>query len=97
MRYSIAFAVATASVANAGFCSDAFEEGGNFFCPNAVKQIKYDGLDIAGKYRAVAQMTESGTCTFEDKAYSGPIAPFDEDVSIRFLVPIWCKATPALT
>ncbi|KAI1448684.1 putative TOS1-like glycosyl hydrolase-domain-containing protein [Annulohypoxylon stygium] len=97
MRYSIAFAVATASVANAGFCSDAFEEGGNFFCPNAVKQIKYDGLDIAGKYRAVAQMTESGTCTFEDKAYSGPIAPFDEDLTLHFRGPLSLKSVAVYT
>ncbi|KAI2472518.1 putative TOS1-like glycosyl hydrolase-domain-containing protein [Annulohypoxylon bovei var. microspora] len=97
MRYSIAFAVATASVANAGFCSDAFEEAGNYFCPNAVKQIKYNGLDIAGKYRAVSQMTDSGTCTFEDKDYSGPIAPFDEDLTMHFRGPLSLKSVAVYT
>ncbi|KAI1099958.1 putative TOS1-like glycosyl hydrolase-domain-containing protein [Jackrogersella minutella] len=97
MKYSIAFAVATASVANAGFCSDAFQEAGNFFCPNAVKQIKYNGLDIAGKYRAVAQMTDAGTCTFEDQDYSGPIAPFDEDLTLHFRGPLSLKSVAVYT
>ncbi|KAI1459559.1 putative TOS1-like glycosyl hydrolase-domain-containing protein [Annulohypoxylon moriforme] len=97
MRYSIAFAAAAASVANAGSCSNAFEIGGNYFCPNAVKQIKYDGLDIAGKYRAVAQMTDSGTCTFEDQAYSGPIAPFDEDLTLHFRGPLSLKSVAVYT
>ncbi|KAI1774701.1 putative TOS1-like glycosyl hydrolase-domain-containing protein [Hypoxylon cercidicola] len=88
MKYSSALVVAAASVANAGFCNDAFEEFGNFFCPNPVKQIKYSGLDIAGKYRAVATMDNSGTCTFEDKDYSGPIAPFDEDLTMHFRGPL---------
>ncbi|KAI6088154.1 putative TOS1-like glycosyl hydrolase-domain-containing protein [Hypoxylon rubiginosum] len=88
MKYSSAIVVAAASVANAGFCNDAFEEFGNFFCPNAVKQIKYSGLDISGKYRAVATMDNSGTCTYEDKDYSGPIAPFDEDLTMHFRGPL---------
>ncbi|KAI2604684.1 putative TOS1-like glycosyl hydrolase-domain-containing protein [Hypoxylon sp. NC1633] len=97
MKYSTAIVVAAASVANAGFCNDAFEELGNFFCPNAVKQIKYSGLDIAGKYRAVAQMDASGTCTFEDKDYSGPIAPFDEDLTLHFRGPLELKSIAVYT
>ncbi|KAI0384160.1 putative TOS1-like glycosyl hydrolase-domain-containing protein [Hypomontagnella monticulosa] len=97
MKYSTAIVVAAASVANAGFCSDAFEEFGNFFCPNAVKQIKYSGLDIAGKYRAVAQMDNSGTCTFKDKDYSGPIAPFDEDLTLHFRGPLELKSVAVYT
>ncbi|KAI1399203.1 putative TOS1-like glycosyl hydrolase-domain-containing protein [Hypoxylon fuscum] len=88
MKYSSALVVAAASVANAGYCTDAFEEMGNWFCPQPVKQIKYSGLDIAGKYRAVAQMDASGTCTFEDKDYSGPIAPFSEDLTMHFRGPL---------
>ncbi|KAI0178834.1 putative TOS1-like glycosyl hydrolase-domain-containing protein [Hypoxylon sp. FL1284] len=92
MKYSTAIVVAAASVANAGFCEDAFQEFGNFFCPNAVKQIKYGNLDIAGKYRAVANMDNSGTCTFEDKDYSGPIAPFNEDLTMHFRGPVSVKS-----
>ncbi|KAI0007777.1 putative TOS1-like glycosyl hydrolase-domain-containing protein [Xylariaceae sp. FL0662B] len=88
MKYSSAIMVAAASVANAGFCTDAFEEFGNFFCPNAVKQIKYSGLDIPGKYRAVSKMDNTGVCEFEDKDYSGPIAPFDEGLAAVFRGPV---------
>ncbi|KAI1132698.1 TOS1 protein [Nemania abortiva] len=91
MKYSSAVLLGSAaSAVSAGaFCSDAVQDIlGNFFCPGAVKQIKYDGLDIAGKYRAVATMDNSGTCTYEDKAYSGPIAPYDEDLSMHFRGPI---------
>ncbi|KAI1479065.1 hypothetical protein K445DRAFT_53731 [Daldinia sp. EC12] len=97
MKYSTALVVATASVVNAGFCNDAFEEFGNFFCPNAVKQVKYSGLDIAGKYRAVAQMDNNGLCTFQDKDYSGPIAPFDEDLTLHFRGPLELKTVAIFT
>ncbi len=75
-------------VSGSAFCSDAVQDIlGNYFCPGAVKQIKYDGLDIPGKYRAVASMDNSGACTYEDKDYSGPIAPYDEGVSLPALAP----------
>lgn len=79
MRYSVISALAAATAVNAGGCSNPTNEGGNYFC-SAVKQIKYGGLDIAGSYRAVSHMDNTGACTFEDKNYSGPIAPFDEEV-----------------
>ncbi|KAJ8119369.1 hypothetical protein ONZ43_g3665 [Nemania bipapillata] len=91
MRYSSAVLFGSAaSVVSAGaYCADAVQDAlGNYFCPGGVKQIKYDGLDIPGKYRAVASMDNSGTCTYEDKAYSGPIAPYDEGLSMHFRGPI---------
>jgi len=91
MKYTSAFLFGgAATVVSAGaFCSDAVQDGiGNFFCPGGVKQIKYGGLDIPGKYRAVATMDNSGTCTYEDRAYSGPIAPYDEGLSMHFRGPI---------
>ncbi|KAI0443226.1 putative TOS1-like glycosyl hydrolase-domain-containing protein [Xylaria telfairii] len=91
MRYTSAVLVGgAASVVSAGaFCADSVQDLiGNFFCPGAVTQIKYDGLDIPGKYRAVASMDNSGTCTYEDKNYSGPIAPYDEGLSLHFRGPL---------
>lgn len=90
MRYTSAvlFGGAASVVSGSAFCSDAVQDIlGNYFCPGAVKQIKYDGLDIPGKYRAVASMDNSGACTYEDKDYSGPIAPYDEGVSLLALAP----------
>lgn len=91
MKYAAAMVLASAAAVNAGFCADAINEGGNFFCPNAVKQIKYTGLDGSGKYRAVSKMDSTGTCTFEDKTYSGPIAPFDEELSMHIRGPFQLK------
>ncbi|KAI0197668.1 putative TOS1-like glycosyl hydrolase-domain-containing protein [Astrocystis sublimbata] len=91
MKYSSAVLVGgAASVVSAGgFCADSVQDAiGNFFCPGGVKQIKYDGLDIPGKYRAVATMDASGACTYEDRPYSGPIAPYDEGLSMHFRGPL---------
>lgn len=81
MKYSVVSVLAAATAVYAGGCDNPTNEGGNYFC-SAVKQIKYDGLDIPGSYRAVKHMDNSGACTFETKDYSGPIAPFDEEVSL---------------
>ncbi|GAW16129.1 hypothetical protein ANO14919_055520 [Xylariales sp. No.14919] len=100
MKYTsaILFGGAASVVSASGYCSDAVQDLlGNFFCPGAVKQIKYDGLDIPGKYRAVATMDNSGACTFEDKAYSGPIAPYDEDLSLHFRGPLRLKNVAVYT
>ena len=76
MKYSMVFAAAAATAVQA----DCNNEGGNFFC-KAVKALQYEGLDIAGNYKAVTSMGSNGACDFSDVAFSGPIAPFDEDVS----------------
>ncbi|KAJ3557820.1 hypothetical protein NPX13_g9850 [Xylaria arbuscula] len=91
MKYTSAVLLggAASAVSASGYCADAVQDIlGNYYCPGAVKQIKYDGLDIPGKYRAVAEMTNDGTCTFETKEYSGPIAPYDEGLSMHFRGPL---------
>ncbi|KAK8064904.1 hypothetical protein PG994_007542 [Apiospora phragmitis] len=82
MKYSMVFAAAAATVVSAGNTGKCNDEGGNFFC-TAVKALQYDGLDVAGKYKAVTSMGADGSCNFADVAFSGPIAPFDEDLSIH--------------
>ncbi|KAI0473694.1 TOS1 protein [Xylariaceae sp. FL0804] len=90
MKYSSSLLVGClASVVNAGaYCADVVKDSGNYYCPGAVKQIKYAGLDIPGQYRAVSTMTNEGECTYETKEYSGPIAPYDEDLSMHFRGPL---------
>ncbi|KAI1501207.1 putative TOS1-like glycosyl hydrolase-domain-containing protein [Biscogniauxia marginata] len=87
MKYSAALlAGGAASVAyalNLGAACDAIEDGGNWYCSNPVSQFLYSDLNFPGKYRAVASMDTSGGCTFKDKAYQGPLAPYDEDLSIH--------------
>ncbi|KAI0015230.1 putative TOS1-like glycosyl hydrolase-domain-containing protein [Xylariomycetidae sp. FL0641] len=91
MKYTAALLLGcAASGVHAGaFCANSVQDPlGNYFCPGAVKQIKYSGLDIPGKYRAVASMDDSGTCSFKDHDYSGPIAPYDEGLSMHFRGPL---------
>ncbi|KAI1309750.1 putative TOS1-like glycosyl hydrolase-domain-containing protein [Xylaria venustula] len=91
MKYTSAVLLGSAaSVVSAGaYCADSVQDVlGNYYCPGAVKQIKYDGLDIPGQYRAVATMDNTGTCTYETKTYSGPIAPYDEGLSLHFRGPL---------
>ena len=82
MKYTTAFAVAAAVARQAqAQQTNCKNEGGNYFC-SAVKALKYDGLDVAGKYQAVSAMKDDGSCDYKDVDYSGPIAPFDEDVRL---------------
>ncbi|KAI1492763.1 putative TOS1-like glycosyl hydrolase-domain-containing protein [Biscogniauxia mediterranea] len=87
MKYSsvlLAGSAASGAYAlNLGAICDAIEDGGNWYCSNPVSQFLYSDLNFPGKYRAVASMDNSGTCTFKDRAYQGPLAPFDEDLSLH--------------
>lgn len=65
----------------------ATNEGGNWFC-GAVDHILYSGIKGAGSYQAVTKMTESGECLRESRAYSGPLAPLDQDLSLHFRGPL---------
>jgi hypothetical protein len=84
MKYSSALLLGGAAFAAADLLCDSPVQDvlGNYFCPPSVKQIKYTGLDIPGKYRRVAQIDNTGVCTYEDYDYTGPIAPYDEGVSL---------------
>ncbi|KAJ1327766.1 Cell wall protein [Microdochium nivale] len=87
MKYTSAVLAAAVATVNADVA--AFNEGGNWFKGLAgVSQIKYGGLDIPGSYRAVSKMTADGVCEFVTKEYSGPIAPYDEDLSLHFRGPM---------
>ncbi|QUC17950.1 uncharacterized protein UV8b_02191 [Ustilaginoidea virens] len=68
----------------------ATNEGGNWFC-GAVNQILYQGIKGSGTFKAVTNMGASGACQTEDKAYSGPLAPLDEGLSLQFRGPLWLK------
>lgn len=81
MKYTTAMVLASAAAVSADCGVTSFEEGGNWYC-QAVSLIKYTGLDIGGTYSSVTAMNSDGSCSFQDTAYSGAIAPFDEDVSI---------------
>ncbi|KAF4784673.1 hypothetical protein HER10_EVM0011047 [Colletotrichum scovillei] len=68
----------------------AKEEGGNWFC-GAVDQILYSNVGHPGTYKAVNHMGDDGSCTFEDVAFSGPLAPFNEELMPVFRGPMQLK------
>ncbi|GAB0137539.1 hypothetical protein EsDP_00005799 [Epichloe bromicola] len=93
MKYTISVLLASAGWASAlkQQCSGtAINEGGNWFC-GAVDQIIYQGIQGSGKFQAVTHMGRNGECKFEDKPYSGPLAPLDDDLSIHIRGPISVK------
>ncbi|PHH84248.1 hypothetical protein CDD83_2245 [Cordyceps sp. RAO-2017] len=65
----------------------AVKDGGNWYC-GRVGRILYQGLNgRGGSYKDVTAMDSNGRCDFEDKPYSGPLAPLDEGLSIHFRGP----------
>ncbi|KAF3802921.1 PGA52-like protein [Colletotrichum gloeosporioides] len=93
MKPSTAVLLASASVAQAlQQCSSgtATEEGGNWWC-GVVEQILYSNVGHPGTYKAVSNMGEDGSCSFEDVAFSGPLAPFNEELTPLFRGPMNLK------
>ncbi|KAJ0160966.1 putative pga52 -like protein [Colletotrichum tanaceti] len=85
MKSSTVAMVASAAVGQAlQQCSGtAKQEGGNWFC-GAVDQILYSNVGHAGTYKAINHMGKDGSCTFDKIPFTGPLAPFNEE-----LVPIF--------
>ncbi|OHE97454.1 hypothetical protein CORC01_07236 [Colletotrichum orchidophilum] len=92
MKSSAIFMLASAAVGQAiQQCSGTpKEEGGNWFC-GAVEQISYLNVGGPGTYKAVSQMNEDGFCNFEDVAFSGALAPFNEELVPVFRGPMNLK------
>ncbi|GKT43113.1 PGA52-like protein [Colletotrichum spaethianum] len=92
MKSSTVVMLASAAVGQAiQQCSGtAKEEGGNWWC-GAVDQILYSNVGHPGTYKAVNYMGGDGSCTFEDVAFSGPLAPFNEELVPVFRGPMNLK------
>lgn len=86
MRYSSLLALATAiASASASGCDYV---GGNYYC-NEVSKIIYENVGFSGSYLDVTNMDESsGTCSSNVKSFLGPLAPFDEELSLHFRGPL---------
>jgi hypothetical protein len=95
------FATAAAILA---FCAGAIadqcasgssNEGGNWYC-QPVKGIQYSNVGGSGSYNKVTSMG-GGACGSQPLAYTGPLAPFDEEVSLHFRGPLQLKQFAAYT
>jgi hypothetical protein len=58
----------------------AWEADGNWYC-SPVKAIRYQNVGVPGTYSQATGMIGNGKCSFVEKPFSGPLSPFDEEVS----------------
>ncbi|EAQ92800.1 hypothetical protein CHGG_01035 [Chaetomium globosum CBS 148.51] len=66
-------------------------ESGNWYCQK-VQRISYENMDREGSYNQVVYMNqETGECKFMPARFSGPLAPFDEPLSLHFRGPLNLK------
>ncbi|OLN84353.1 PGA52-like protein [Colletotrichum chlorophyti] len=96
MKSSVVVMLASAAVGQAlQQCSGtAKEEGGNWWC-GAVEQILYSNVGHPGSYKAVSNMGDDGSCSFEDVPFLGPLAPFNEELVPVFRGPMNVKQVAA--
>ena len=95
---SIALAILAfcASSATADQCGRGSElSGGNYYCQE-VKSLQYSNVGHDGSYNEVTQMT-GGACSSKPHAYSGSLAPLNEEVSLHFRGPMHLKKVAAYT
>lgn len=85
-------ALAAAGAGLVGTASAACTQiGGNWYC-NLVDSITYTNFGKAGSYNRVSYMNPTGAvCNFSPTTYSGPLSPFDEEVSLHFRGPLQLK------
>ena len=67
--------------------SNCRELEGNWYCNN-VSAITYNNFGTSGTYD---QVTDMNGCKTKTVAYSGPLAPLDEEVTVVFRGPIRLK------
>ena len=58
-----------------------FELEGNEYC-TAVQAIRYENVGTPGTYGQIVEMSPGGKCSSVPKAFSGPLSPLDEEVSM---------------
>uniref|UniRef100_A0A060TBZ8 glucan endo-1,3-beta-D-glucosidase n=1 Tax=Blastobotrys adeninivorans TaxID=409370 RepID=A0A060TBZ8_BLAAD len=90
MKSSFLTSVAGALVAAAGVHAGCQNIAGNYYC-NQVNAVSYNQVGSSGSYKQITAMNDDGTCSSQDKEYSGNLAPFDEGLSVHFRGPIALK------
>lgn len=94
---SLGLVLGSAALASADCAVRSFNEGGNFFC-QAVARIQYTNVGHTATYEQVVGMDQnSGACQKVPKAFGGPMAPFDEEMSIHLRGPLRLKQFAAYT
>lgn len=80
---AVAVLAITTGVAGQGGCraNKGFMEAGNYYC-DSVKHIHYTGVSQSGTYNKVVDMKG---CQTEPHKFDGPMAPFNEEVSLPII------------
>ncbi|KAI9047709.1 hypothetical protein LZ554_008419 [Drepanopeziza brunnea f. sp. 'monogermtubi'] len=68
----------------------ATEVSGNWFCQE-VNAIKYHNVGLTGTYNEVVHMGSDGTCQTKVTHFRGPLAPFNEELSLHVRGPVALK------
>jgi hypothetical protein len=89
MKYSYSAAALFAATVSADLCHlGSSEVNGNWYC-QAVKGMTYTGVGKSGSYNKITNMdSTTGTCSSTPYAYSGAMAPLDEELSLHFRGPM---------
>lgn len=81
IKISFVVISALAMVVKADLCTlGAKEVNGDWYC-QAVDAIVYSNVGTPGQYNQIVEMGTDGVCQSQPKAFSGSIAPLDEEVS----------------
>ncbi|KAI9841081.1 MAG: target of Sbf [Thelocarpon superellum] len=94
MRNVVAAGAVLAATISGSLADNCAAGGGadsldNFYC-QPVQGITYSNVGSSNSYNEVTSMN-GGSCGSSPKAYSGPIAPLDEEVSLHFAGPLQLK------
>lgn len=77
----IAGAVDAAAGVSCGDGAAPFTLDGDLYC-GPVRALRYENLNTSGEYNMVRAIKDRGECPSTLKSYSGPLAPFDEEVRL---------------
>jgi hypothetical protein len=81
----LAALISCVSASTQGCTGGSNEENGNFYC-GAVSAITYEDVGAPGSYNEVTGMDANGHCSSKPHPFSGPMAPLNEEVSLRILI-----------
>lgn len=74
----------------------AYQEGGNWYC-QAVGHITYTNVGASGEYDDVVHMDQNiGNCLKAKRPFSGPLAPFNEQVMTPWPLSLLMSLSPML-
>jgi len=94
MKYEITAAALLAAVAVSADSGCTTDSRGNWYCQqvNAISYTDVGKLSGSSTYNKISNMdSTSGACSSNPFAYSGPLSPLDEEVSLHFRGPLTLK------